>query len=218
MTRRSAFRPSWRRAPRSAPTRSSRTKPAVPYTVDPLGGSYYVETLTKEFEDRIWQTIREVDSMGGAIAATKQGWFQRRLAEGAYRDQCAIERGENIVVGVNAFKVDEPEHPAGVQARPDRRQNVRSPNWRNLRRKRDNATVTRTLDELRKVCASKDNVMPAVLDCVKAFATVGEIGAGMARSVRRIHSRDDAVLIDVDWPCGRPADPGRDDQDRPRRS
>jgi methylmalonyl-CoA mutase N-terminal domain/subunit len=147
----------------------------IPYTVDPLGGSYYVETLTKEFEDRIWQTIREVDGMGGAIAATKQGWFQRRLAEGAYRDQCAIERGENLVVGVNAFKVDEPEQTPVFKLDPTvaERQVAK---LEELRRKRDGAKVTRTLEALRKVCASKDNVMPAVLDCVKSFATVGEIG------------------------------------------
>jgi methylmalonyl-CoA mutase N-terminal domain/subunit len=147
----------------------------VPHTVDPLGGSYYVETLTKEFEDRIWQTIREVDSMGGAVAATKQGWFQRRLSEGAYRDQCAIERGESIVVGVNAFKVEEPDHPSVFKHDPTvgERQIAK---LQALRRKRDNPRVQNTLAALRKVCASSDNVMPAVLDCVKAFATIGEIG------------------------------------------
>jgi methylmalonyl-CoA mutase N-terminal domain/subunit len=147
----------------------------VPHTVDPLGGSYYVETLTKEFEDRIWQTIREVDSMGGAVAATKQGWFQRRLSEGAYRDQCAIERGESIVVGVNAFKAEEPEHPSVFKHDPTvaERQIAK---LQALRSKRDGARVQNTLATLRKVCASSDNVMPAVLDCVKAFATIGEIG------------------------------------------
>jgi methylmalonyl-CoA mutase N-terminal domain/subunit len=113
--------------------------------------------------------------MGGAVAATKQGWFQRRLSEGAYRDQCAIERGESIVVGVNAFKVEEPDHPSVFKHDPTvgERQIAK---LQALRRKRDNPRVQNTLAALRKVCASSDNVMPAVLDCVKAFATIGEIG------------------------------------------
>ena len=79
----------------------------VPYTVDPLGGSYYLESLTKDFESEIWRIIERVDELGGAVEATRQGWFQERIAEGAYRVQMALETGEEIVVGVNAYQIEE---------------------------------------------------------------------------------------------------------------
>lgn len=147
----------------------------IPYTVDPLGGSYYVEALTKEFEDRIWETVKKVDDMGGALMATKLGWFQRQLAQGAYREQCRVESGEQIVVGVNAFKADEPQPAQVFKVKPDAaaRQLAK---LRDLRETRDQAAVDRALRRLRADCAEGVNVMPAMIEAVKAFATIGEIG------------------------------------------
>lgn len=147
----------------------------VPYTVDPLGGSYYVETLTKEFEERIWETVRKVDEMGGAIEATKLGWFQRHLAAGAYREQCRIESGEQIVVGVNEFKVDEPRPTQVFKVNPGASERQLK-KLNALRESRNQADVDRALCELRHVCRSGENVMPAMINAVKTFATIGEIG------------------------------------------
>ncbi len=146
----------------------------VPYTVDPLGGSYYVETLTAEFEHRIWATIEEVDRMGGALQAARQGYFQRALAEGAYREQCAVESGEQVIVGVNQFQADEGRPVPLFKLDPDvaSRQTAKV---EAVRERRDNVAVTAALAHLREVCRGPANVMPAVLDCVRAYATVGEI-------------------------------------------
>jgi len=147
----------------------------IPYTVDPLGGSYYVETLTKEFEQRIWDTIQKVDDMGGAVEAAKLGWFQRHLAAGAYREQCRVESGEQIVVGVNAFKVDEPPPAQVFKVNPAAAERQIG-KLNALRQNRDQKAVDKALAELRQVCASGANVMPATVAAVKTFATIGEIG------------------------------------------
>ena len=148
----------------------------IPHTVDPLGGSYYVEWLTKEFEDQIWNYVRQVDDMGGAVEAARKGWFQRQLASGAYREQCRVESGEQVVVGVNAFKVDEP--PPTQVFRVDPTASARQiAKLQKLRASRDNAAVTRTLADLRAVCASGANTMEATIAAVKVYATIGEVCA-----------------------------------------
>jgi methylmalonyl-CoA mutase N-terminal domain/subunit len=146
----------------------------IPDTVDPLGGSYYLESLTSDFVDGIREIIERIDEMGGALAATQTGYFQREIAEGAYREQLAVESGEKVVVGVNRFTVDdEPELPTfAVDAGAVERQ-LRS--LRETRTRRDQPAVDRALADLEAVCRTDQNVMPAVLTCVRAYATTGEI-------------------------------------------
>jgi methylmalonyl-CoA mutase N-terminal domain/subunit len=146
----------------------------VPYTVDPLGGSYYVESLTKDFEDRIWEIIGEVDEIGGAVEAARAGWFQNHIAEGAYKVQMGIETGEEIVVGVNDFQVEE-DTPVPVFELDENAIERQIERLAETRATRDAVAVESALTRLREVCASDDNVMPAVLECVKAYATTGEI-------------------------------------------
>jgi len=149
----------------------------IPYTVDPLGGSYYLESLTLEFEQQIRSHIERVDELGGAVAATKQGYFQERLAQGAYDEQIAVDSGEEIIVGVNAFQVEEEDadiqtfelDPGIVEQQLQR--------LAALRDSRDAAAVEAALARLRQVCAGDENVVPAVIECVKAYATTGEIAA-----------------------------------------
>lgn len=148
----------------------------IPYTVDPLGGSYFVEHLTLEFERRIDEVIAQVDRMGGALEATRQGLFQSALSHGAYRELCAVERGDQIIVGVNRFGTDEPQ-PVPVFKLDPTTTERQIAKVQAVRARRDNAAVARTLDALGHACAGTGNVMPAVLDCVRAYATVGEIGA-----------------------------------------
>lgn len=146
----------------------------IPYTPDPLGGSYYVEVLTRRFEDEILATIEEVDGIGGAIEATRQGYFQDRLGEGAYRQQVAVESGDAVVVGVNRFQVDEEPDmqrfaldPTAIERQLQRLEQLRA--------ERDPAAVERALARLAEVCRTSENVLPATIDCVKAYATTGEI-------------------------------------------
>jgi methylmalonyl-CoA mutase, N-terminal domain len=146
----------------------------VARTVDPFGGSYFVERLTRDLEAEAEQYFRTIDGMGGMIAAIERGFPQREVAESAYRFQQDVERKRQIVVGVNEFAS---ESDAGVPilqidegaaqqqlARVDR-----------LRRTRSKVVVTRALDRLRKVAAGTDNTMPALLDAVRAYATIGEM-------------------------------------------
>lgn len=148
----------------------------VPYTVDPLGGSYYVEWLTKEFENRIYDTIAKVDAMGGAVSAAKNGWFQRQLAQGAYREQMRVETGEQVIVGVNDFKVDEP--PPSQVFRVDPGASARQiAKLKTMRAGRDAQAVQLALENLRRDCAAGVNIMPATIEAVKVYCTIGEIGA-----------------------------------------
>lgn len=148
----------------------------VPWTVDPLGGSYYVEYLTMEFERQIDAIIAQVDEMGGSLAAARRGWFQRELAAGAYREQVEVEEGRRVIVGVNAYRVDEPDPTPVFKLDPTASQR-QIERVRELRRTRDEAATMAALDRLRAVCRTEHNVMPAVIDAVQAMATVGEIGA-----------------------------------------
>lgn len=146
----------------------------VPDTVDPLGGSYYVEHLTLEYEKRIDQIIQEVDALGGALSAVRDGYYQRALTEGAYREACAIESGEQVVVGINRFQSEESQpvptfkvDPAAAERQLEKLKAVRE--------RRDGEEVKSSLAALRDDCAAGRNVMPAILQCVKAYATIGEI-------------------------------------------
>jgi methylmalonyl-CoA mutase N-terminal domain/subunit len=147
----------------------------VGYTVDPLGGSYYVESLTKDFETEIWAYIAKVDEMGGAMEATRQGSFQQALAEGAYREQVALDGGQEVKVGVNKFQVDEDYEREVFSLNKDAiaRQLERLDT---VRRGRDDALAQDALRRLKEVCASGENTLPATVDCVKAYVTIGEIG------------------------------------------
>lgn len=146
----------------------------IPYTVDPLGGSYYVESLTKDFEKEIWSIIAEVDELGGAVEATRGGYFQQALARGAYREQVGLESREEIRVGVNAFQVEE-DDPTPVFRLDESAMGRQIERLQATRRNRDGAAVEAALKHLGEICRTSDNVVPATLECVKAYATTGEI-------------------------------------------
>ena len=146
----------------------------VPLTTDPLGGSYYVESLTDEFRKLIWEEIAKVDEMGGAIQAAKDGYFQEQLADGAYRDQVAIDSGEKVIVGVNRFQIDE-EPPLPTFELDETAIERQVARLAQTRAERDSTAVQAALEKLRRVCATDENVMPAVLECVEVYATTGEV-------------------------------------------
>ncbi|MGI0148497.1 MAG: acyl-CoA mutase large subunit family protein [Thermoplasmata archaeon] len=146
----------------------------VANTVDPLGGSYFLESLTDELEDEAYRYFDRIQELGGVIPAIRKGFFQQEIANSAYRYQREIEDKERVIVGVNDFVVDEQPDleplrvtPASYRAQVDR--------LRKLRRTRDSKKHARSLDRLRKAAEGDDNTMPFILEAVRAKATLGEI-------------------------------------------
>lgn len=146
----------------------------VTATVDPLAGSYFVEALTDEIERRATAYLEQIEAMGGAVACIENGFFQEEIASSAYRYQMAIERGEKKIVGVNIFQGDADEKIEILKIDERARQHQIAALQR-LRARRDNARVENTLSALRRAAAGSDNLMPFILDCVEAYATLGEI-------------------------------------------
>ncbi len=146
----------------------------VTETPDPLAGSYYVESLTNELEAAAWAYLDEIEGMGGTLAAIERGFQQREIQEAAYRVQRAVDSGDQVVVGVNKFRDDEIATPPTQKIDPDgeRRQIQRV---RQVRAERSDAAWTATMDELERIARDEGNLMPAILDAVLAYATVGEI-------------------------------------------
>ncbi|MEJ2082108.1 MAG: methylmalonyl-CoA mutase family protein [Acidobacteriota bacterium] len=150
----------------------------VTNTVDPLGGSYFVESLTNEIEAEAVEYIRQIDSRGGMIAAISQGYPQREIQEAAYQYQRAVEKQEQIVVGVNAYTSDEEERVSTLQIGETVR-NEQVARLRSLKRNRSSADVAQTLTDLRRAAREGDNLMPNLLEAVRAYATVGEMCAAL---------------------------------------
>jgi methylmalonyl-CoA mutase N-terminal domain/subunit len=143
-------------------------------TADPFGGSYFVEALTTELEDRAWELIERIDELGGAVEAIEQGFVQREIEDAAFRYQQAVERGEAVVVGVNRYEEHESEpielHRLDPEA--ERRQLERTAR---VRAERDPEEAQRALEEVRRVSRSDENLLRPMREALKARCTVGEI-------------------------------------------
>ncbi len=153
----------------------------VANTVDPLGGSFFIEALTNRLEEQAYDYFRRIEALGGVLAAIEKGFFQAEIADSAYRYQQEIDRGERKIVGVNAYQDDKPitipileMDPQGYPRQIERLQK--------LRRERDSGRVGQALDRLRLACGGSENTMPYLLDAVRAYATLGEI-IGVMKSV-----------------------------------
>jgi methylmalonyl-CoA mutase N-terminal domain/subunit len=142
--------------------------------VDPLGGSYFVERLTLDMEEGAYAYFDQIDRMGGMVAAIEHGFPQREIAESSYRFQQAVERREKIIVGVNAF-VDENETPVPILYIDDSAADAQLARLEEIRTRRDNAKGAQTLAVLRETARGTGNTMYPLLDCVRAYATVGEM-------------------------------------------
>jgi len=143
-------------------------------TVDPLGGSYYTEELTREIFSRAEAYIKKIDDMGGAAAAIEKGFIQREIQDSAYQYQREIERGERVVVGLNRFQVQE-EKPRNLLRVDPAVRLSQIENLKKLKSRRDQRLVTETLSELKKAAEGKDNLMMPIFRAVKTYATLGEI-------------------------------------------
>jgi methylmalonyl-CoA mutase N-terminal domain/subunit len=148
----------------------------VANSIDPLGGSYLVEALTDEIEREIRAYLERIDRMGGTVAALERNFFQQEIADAAYAYQRAKERGEKIVVGVNKYREPEPENPPiSLHSIDPRTEEIQKERLTRVKRERDNARAQKLLKELQDVARSDENLMPVTIECVRAYATGGEI-------------------------------------------
>jgi methylmalonyl-CoA mutase N-terminal domain/subunit len=143
-------------------------------TVDPLGGAYFLEELTRQVCDRAEAYIRKIDEMGGAAAAIENGFIQKEIQSSAYTYQKQIEKSERIVVGLNRFQVEE-EKPANLLRVDPAVRISQLEKLKKLRTERDQEKVKQSLARLREVAEGKENLMPPIMEAVKAYATLGEI-------------------------------------------
>jgi len=147
----------------------------IPDVVDPLGGSYYVESLTDFFEKEIAAEMERIDSSGGILRCVEDGTIQRQLADQAYQVQKKLESGEMIKVGVNRFQIDEEDRELEVFEVDTETLSRQIGRLERIKAERNSQEVDRTLGALREAAIEKKNLMPCILNAVKAYATVGEI-------------------------------------------
>jgi len=151
----------------------------VPNVIDPLGGSYYVEAMTDQLEREAEALFDEIDTIGGVVAGLESGWFQRKIAQSAARQQWEIEQHRRTIVGVNEFVTDEPElsiPTLKVGADAEREQRAR---MAKMRAERDQVACTQALDRLRQAARGTENVFPHILECARRYCTLYEIRAAM---------------------------------------
>ena len=169
----------------SLPTEDSvrialRTQQIVAYesgvadTVDPLAGSYYVESLTDQIEEKVWEYIHKIDDMGGAVKAIEQGYIQKEIADSSYAYQKAVESGEQVVVGVNKFTVKEEGHKEHMVI-DSTIADKQVAKIKAVKEKRDSQAAADALAALRAAAATDENLMPYIVDCARKWCTEGEI-------------------------------------------
>ena len=143
-------------------------------TVDPLGGSYFVEALTNEIEERAWQYIEKIDGLGGAVAAIEAGWIQDEIHESAFRIQQQVESGDRVVVGVNRYREDD-EIPPELLRMDEAEVEAQKERVRDLRRRRDQDQVEEGLAGVMEAARGTGNLMPPMKETLRAGATLGEV-------------------------------------------
>ena len=151
----------------------------VPNVIDPLGGSYYLESLTNQLEEEAESVFAEIDRVGGVVRGLEQGWFQRKIAESAARQQWEIEQHRRLIVGVNEFVTDGPELTIPLLKIGEDVDARQREGLARIRRERDNAACQRALDALRTAARGTENTMPYILECARQYCTLYEIRAAL---------------------------------------
>ena len=159
--------------------------------VDPFGGSYFVERLTLDMEKKCFEEFDKIDALGGMVAAVEQGYPQAEIARSSYEYQRAVERGEKLIVGVNT-QVDDEEQPIPTLYIDHSVAERQSASLAALRAERDDTAVTEALDRLRQAARGDDNLMPPILEAVKAYATLGEM-CGVLKEVFGTYAESSSV-------------------------
>lgn len=158
-----------------------RTQQVIAYehgvinTIDPLGGSYFIEALTKKMEEEAEQYFEKIDSLGGVIPAIEAGFFQKEIADAAYRYQTELDKKEKIVVGVNEFVEENEKLDIPILNVPKEVEISQKERLRKLRASRDNGKVNKCLEELERSAKEGTNLMPRILDCARGKVTLGEM-------------------------------------------
>jgi methylmalonyl-CoA mutase N-terminal domain/subunit len=147
----------------------------VANTVDPLGGSYYVESLTQKMEERALDYFRRIDAMGGMVEAIEKGFPQREIQESAYQYQKAVERGEQVIVGVNKYAMEDEPGEVSTLVIDESVREHQVERLEQTRAHRDAGAVGNALEKLRRAAKNDENTMPATIEAVRAYATLGEI-------------------------------------------
>jgi methylmalonyl-CoA mutase N-terminal domain/subunit len=147
-------------------------------TADPLGGSYFVESLTRQIEEGAREYIEKIDRLGGSLEAIRTGYIQAEITRSAYDYQKAVDAGEQVVVGVNRYVTEEEADTAILEVDPavEKKQVER---LKTLRRERDNDRVKTSLDKVKEVAATDGNIMPVLIEAVNSYATLGEISGAL---------------------------------------
>lgn len=147
-------------------------------SADPLGGSYLLESLTKEIEDRVWRYLDEIDKLGGAVKCVETGFFHKEIEESSYRAQREIESEERLLVGVNSYKIEEEETIQVLKVDP-KSQKRRIEELKKLKEERDQKKVAEALFKVRETAKEGGNLFPPVIEAVETYATLGEISDGL---------------------------------------
>jgi len=144
-------------------------------TIDPLAGSYAIEAMTNEIEKKAMEYIEKIDQMGGMIKAIETGYVQKEIHESAYKQQLAIDKGEEVIVGVNKFQMEEDVKKREILKVDPELEKKQVERLKKLKERRDNEKVRKSLQKIKEVASTQENLFPYVLEAVKAYATVGEI-------------------------------------------
>lgn len=144
-------------------------------TADPLGGSYYIEALTNEMERKAMDYIQKVDEMGGAIVAIEKGFFQKEIADSAYKYQKETDEKKRTIVGVNDYTTKEEKCPIELSRIDPKVEQQQVDNLQKLRRERNNKKAKETLEKLHYAAQKDENLMPTIIEAIKSYATIGEI-------------------------------------------
>jgi methylmalonyl-CoA mutase N-terminal domain/subunit len=144
-------------------------------TIDPLGGSYYVEHLTNELERQAYEYFAQIDALGGVVEAIKENFFQQEIADASFRYQAEVESKQRIIVGVNRYQLED-EQPLEILKIDAALEPQQIARVKELRGRRESAAVESTLAALKAASAREDvNLMPAILDAARAYVTMGEM-------------------------------------------
>jgi len=147
----------------------------VNQTVDPLAGSYFIEYLTKKVETMASEYLQEVEEMGGAIRAIEDGYYQREIARSAYETKRQIEKGEQVVVGVNKYVEEEKDLPIEILKVDPAIETKQVEKLRTLKKERNNSKVRETIRRVREAAETRENIVPPLIQAAKAYATIGEM-------------------------------------------
>jgi methylmalonyl-CoA mutase, N-terminal domain len=151
----------------------------IPNVIDPLGGSYYIETLTTELEREAEMLFEQIAEIGGVVRGLETGWLQRKINESAARQQWEIEQHRRVIVGVNEFVTDGPALEIETLKIAEATEREQGERMAKMRATRDSALVAKRLDALREAAGTSRNLMPFILDCARAYCTLYEIRAAM---------------------------------------